>query len=82
MAAYTLLTLRETPKTEPIQEGLLTNINTLPPSLSITDFIDKSTTDPGQIERILTAKEPQIEGSNMSHTTEVNANINAFGQNN
>ena len=47
MAACILLTLRETLETEPIQEGLSTNINTLPPSLSITDFIDESTTDPG-----------------------------------
>jgi len=78
VAAYTLLTLRETPKTEPIQEGLLTNINTSPPSLSIIDSTNKSTTDPGQIERIPTAKEPQIEGSNISHITEVNANTNTF----
>ena len=79
MAARTLLTLRETPETELIQEGLLTNINTLPPSPSITDFTDKSTTKPDQIEQIPTVKEPQIEGFNMSYTTEVNANTNAFG---
>ena len=47
MAARTLLTLRETPETELIQEGSLTNINTLPPSLGITDSTDESTTDPG-----------------------------------
>ena len=68
MAARTLLTLRETPETELIQEGSLTNINTLPPSLGITDSIDESITDPDQIERIPTAKEPQIESSSISHT--------------
>ena len=81
MVARILLTLRETLETEPIQEGLSTNINTSPPSPGITDSTDKSTTDPGQIERIPTAKEPQIKGSNMSHITELNANTNAFGQN-
>ena len=80
MAARTLLTLRETPETELIQEGLLTNINTLPPSPSITDFTDKSTTKPDQIDRIPTINEPQIEGSNISHTAKVNANTNIVGQ--
>jgi hypothetical protein len=76
VAARTLLTPRETLETEPIQEGLLTNINTSPPSLGITDSTDESTTEPDQIDRIPTAKEPQIEGSNISHIAKVNANTN------
>ena len=80
MVACTLLTPRETLETEPIQEGLSTNINTLPPSLNITDFTDKSITEPDQIDRIPTIKEPQIEGSNISHTAKVNANTNIVGQ--
>ena len=79
MAACILLILRETLETEPIQEGLLTNINTLPPSLNITDFTDKSITEPDQIDRIPTIKEPQIEGSNISYMVKVNANINIIG---
>jgi len=88
VAACTLITLRETLEVELALVRLLAIIDTLPdllqndtllPSLSITDFIDESTTEPDQIERIPTAKEPQIEGSNISHTTEVNANTNVFG---
>ena len=81
VAARILLTPRETPETEPIQEGSLTNIDTSPPSPGITDSTNESTTKPDQIDRIPTAKEPQIEGSNMSHTAEVNANTNTIGQN-
>ena len=46
IAARTLLTPRETPETEPIQEGLLTNIDTSLPSLSITDSTNESITKP------------------------------------
>jgi hypothetical protein len=81
VAARILLTPRETPETEPIQEGSLTNIDTSPPSPGITDSTNESTTKPDQIDRIPTAKEPQIEGSNISHTAEVNANTNTIGQN-
>ena len=76
MAACIFLTLRETPETELIQEGLLTNINTLPPSPSITDSTNESTTDPGQIEQIPTTKEPQIESSSISYTK-----VNTISQN-
>jgi len=66
VAARILLTLRETLKLA-IRESLDT-INTLLPSLSITDFTDKSTTEPDQINRIPTAKEPQIERFSISYT--------------
>ena len=76
-AARTLITLRETLEVEPALVRLLAIIDTspdllqndtLPPSPSIIDFIDESTTEPDQIERIPTAKEPQIESFNISHT--------------
>jgi len=74
VAARILLTLRETLKLA-IRESLDT-INTLLPSLSITDFTDKSTTEPDQINRIPTAKEPQIERFSISYTK-----VNTIGQN-
>ena len=55
-------------------------VDTLLPSPSIINSTDKSTTKPDQIEQIPTAKEPQIEGSNISHTAKVNANTNIVGQ--
>ena len=61
---------------ELIQEGLLATINTLPPSPSIINFIDESITKLNQIKQIPTAKEPQIEGFNISYITKVNVNIN------
>ena len=76
-AARTLITLRETLEVEPALVRLLAIIDTspdllqndtLPPSPSIIDFIDESTTEPDQIELIPTAKEPQIESFNISHT--------------
>ena len=76
-AACTLITPRETLEVEPALVGSLAIIDTLPdplqndtspPSPSIIDFIDESTTEPDQIERIPTAKEPQIESFNISHT--------------
>ena len=76
-AARTLITLRETLEVELTLVGLpaiidtspdLLQNDTLPPSPSIIDFIDESTTEPDQIERIPTAKEPQIESFNISHT--------------
>ena len=76
-AARTLITLRETLEVEPALVRLLAIIDTspdllqndtLPPSPSIIDFIDESTTEPDQIERIPTAKEPQIESFNISYT--------------
>jgi len=77
VAARTLITLRETLEVELTLVGLpaiidtspdLLQNNTLLPSLGITDSIDESTTEPDQIERIPTTKEPQIESSNISHT--------------
>jgi len=85
VAAHTLITLRETLEVKPALVGLPAIIDTLPdllqndtspPSPSITDFTDKSTTEPDQIERIPTAKEPQIESSNISYTK-----VNTIGQN-
>ena len=86
MVARILLTLRETLETEPIQEGLSTNIDTLPdllqndtlpPSPSIIDYINESITKPDQIERIPTTTEPQIESFSISYTK-----VNTIGQNN
>ena len=85
MAARILLTLRETLEVELALVGSLAIIDTspdplqndtLPLSPSITDSTDKSTTEPDQIERIPTAKELQIESSNISHTK-----VNTIGQN-
>ena len=83
--ARILITSRETLEVELALVRLLAIIDTLPdllqndtlpPSPSITDFTDKSTTEPDQIERIPTAKELQIESSNISHTK-----VNTIGQN-
>jgi len=85
-AACTLITPRETPEVEPALVGLPAIIDTSPdplqndtspPSPSIIDSTDKSTTEPDQIERIPTAKEPQIESSSISYTK-----VNTIGQNN
>jgi len=76
-AACTLITLREMLEVKlalvrslaiiDTLPDLLQN-DTLPPSPGITDFTDESTTEPDQIKRIPTAKEPQIESSSISHT--------------
>ena len=85
-AARTLITPRETLEVKLALVGLLAIIDTLPdllqndtspPSPSIIDSTDKSTTEPDQIERIPTAKEPQIESSSISHIK-----VNTIGQNN
>ena len=85
VAACTLITLRETLEVELALVRLLAIIDTLPdllqndtllPSLSITDFIDESTTEPDQIERIPTTKELQIESFSISYTK-----VNTIGQN-
>ena len=84
--ARILITSRETLEVKPTLVGLLAIIDTLPdllqsntllPSPSIIDSTDKSTTEPDQIERIPTAKEPQIESSSISYTK-----VNTIGQNN
>jgi len=85
VAARTLITLRETLKVKLALVKLPAIIDTSPdllqndtllPSLSITDSTDKSTTEPDQIKRILTAKEPQIESSSISYTK-----VNTISQN-
>ena len=84
-AACTLITLREMLEVKLALVRSLAIIDTLPdplqndtspPSPSIIDSTDESTTEPDQIERIPTAKEPQIESSSISYTK-----VNTIGQN-
>ena len=85
VAARILITLRETLEVKLALVRLLAIIDTLPnllqndtllPSLGIIDFIDENTTKPDQIERIPTAKEPQIERFSISYTK-----VNTISQN-
>jgi hypothetical protein len=70
-AARSLLTPRETPETELVPREAPANIDTSPDSTG-TRSTEERTAEAEQIERIPTAKEPQIEASR-DHVSKVNS---------